>query len=261
MELNLQGKNVLVVASSQGLGKEIARSFVLEQANVMISGRNEQKLIEVKNELALLNKGRVEYCVCDVTDAGSILHLVETALARFGGIDILINNSGGPKSGSFEEMTDEDWVQAFNLNLLSYVRTIREVVPHMKRSGGRIINIASSSIKSPIPNLILSNTFRVGIAGLSKSLANELAPHNILVNTIAPGRIETDRVIQLDNISAAKKNMSVEAVQRASKSSIPLNRYGTPKEFANAVIFLASEASSYITGTSILVDGGKTPVL
>ncbi|MGF9741375.1 SDR family oxidoreductase, partial [Priestia megaterium] len=169
---------------------------------------------------------------------------------------ILINNAGGPPSGKFEQFSDEDWEKAFELNLLSYIRLIRGALPYLKKQGGRIINIASSSIKQPIPGLILSNTFRLGIVGLTKTLAEELAPFNILINTVAPGRIATDRVAFLDQTKADKLGTTREEVAKASRETILLKRYGTPEEFANVVTFLVSEASTYMTGSSFLVDGG-----
>ena len=169
---------------------------------------------------------------------------------------LFIKNVGGPPGGTFEELSDEDWEHAFQLNLLSYVRNIRAVLPELKKSGGKIINVASTSIKQPIPGLLLSNTFRLGIVGLTKTLADELAQYNILINTVAPGRIATDRVDYLDQLSADKRNVSKEQVKEESLKKIPLGRYGTPEEFANIVTFLASDVNSYVTGSSILVDGG-----
>lgn len=257
MKLGLENKVALVAASSQGLGKAIAEQLLSEGAKVMITSRSEEKLQTVQNEMEKMHTGRVAYYPADITKAEDIKTLVQKTKEKFGKVDILINNAGGPPSGSFERLTDEDWENAFHLNLLSYVRLIREVLPDLKVNGGRIINVVSSSIKEPIPGLILSNSFRLGVVGLAKSLADELAPYNILVNNIAPGRIATDRVAQLDQIKADKEEIPVEVVEKNSKRSIPLGRYGDPKEFANAVVFLASEASSYITGSSIAVDGGK----
>lgn len=167
----------------------------------------------------------------------------------------MVNNAGGPTGGNFEKISDEDWQKSFELNLFSYVRIIREVLPDMKKGGGRIINIASTSIKQPIPGLILSNTFRLGIVGLSKTLSVELAPYYILINTVAPGRIATERTNHIDQMNADKQGISREAAAEQSKKTIPLERC-TPEEFAKVVTFLVSEASTYITGSSVLVDGG-----
>lgn len=257
MELGLNGKTALVVASSQGLGKAIASSLVSEGVNVMLASRNEEQLESVKHELAALEKGKVSHIRCDITNPADIRKMVEKTKAEFGRLDILINNAGGPPAGSFEEMTDEHWQNAFELNLLSYIRIIREALPLLKVNGGKIINIASSSIKEPIPGLILSNTFRTGIVGLSKTLASELAPFNILINTVGPGRIATDRVKHLDEVNASKTGIPREEIENLEKKTIPLQRYGRPEEFANVVTFLVSDANSYMTGSSFLVDGGK----
>lgn len=256
MDLNLKAKVALVVASSQGLGKAIAEELVKEGAFVMLTSRDKEKLQVVKEELEQLGTGKVAYYPADITNADEIKSLVQVTRETFGKIDILVNNAGGPPAGPFEQFSDEDWQKAFELNLLSYIRVIREVLPDLKQEGGRIVNLASSSIKIPIPGLILSNTFRTGIVGLTKSLAEELAPYNILINTVAPGRIATDRVAFLDEVKAKKTGKTREEVENQSKQSIPLGRYGRPEEFAKVVTFLLSDASSYVTGSSILVDGG-----
>ncbi|MEH7122211.1 SDR family oxidoreductase [Bacillus sp. JJ1773] len=256
MDLNLHNKVALVIASSQGLGKAIATQLVKEGANVMLTSRDAEKLANVKNELEALNKGKVSYCPADITKVEDIKTLVRKTNEVFGKIDILINNAGGPPVGSIESLSDKDWQDAFELNLLSYIRIIREVLPDLKEAGGRIVNIASSSVKQPIPGLILSNTFRTGIVGLAKTLAEELAPYNILVNTVSPGRIATERVAHLDQVNAERLGVTKEQVKERAQNNIPLKRYGTPEEFANVVTFLVSDASTYVTGSSILVDGG-----
>lgn len=256
MEFHLDGKVALVVASSQGLGRAVAEELLKEGANVMITGRDEQKLIGVKNELERIGRGKVGYQKVNISNEHEIRELVSNTVEKFGTIDILVNNAGGPPAGSFETITDEDWVASFELNLLSYIRLIRQSLPYLKSNGGKIINIASSSIKEPIPGLILSNTFRTGIVGLSKTLAQEFAPYNILVNTVAPGRIATDRVKHLDQVNADKLGVERSLVEQQVKEAIPLKRYGTPEEFARIVVFLASDANTYMTGSSFLVDGG-----
>lgn len=261
MDLQLENKVALVVASSQGLGKAIATQLVKEGTNVMITSRNTEKLQAVKEELLALNAGKVEYHTADITNVDEIKALVARTREVYGKIDILINNAGGPPGGTFDNFSDEDWQNAFELNLLSYIRMIREVLPDLKKEGGKIINVASSSIKQPIQGLILSNTFRLGVVGLAKTLAEELAPHNILINTVAPGRIATDRIEYLDQLKAERQNITKEQIQEQSLKAIPLSRYGTPEEFANVVTFLASSASSYVTGSSILVDGGLVKAL
>ncbi|MFC7393264.1 SDR family oxidoreductase [Scopulibacillus cellulosilyticus] len=257
MDLELKGKNALVMASSQGLGKAIAEQLVREGVNVMIASRSEEKLQKVAQELSAIGRGKAAYIKADVTKEEDLNSAVVKTVNQYGGIDILINNAGGPPSGSFLEMTDEDWQHSFTLNLLSYVRLIRQAVPIMeKRGGGRIINIASSSIKQPITNLVLSNTFRLGIVGLTKTLAEELAPKNILIHTVAPGRIATDRVEYLDKARAEQTGLALEEVRKQAEKGIPLGRYGQPEELAKVVAFLVSGACTYMTGSSILVDGG-----
>ena len=169
MDLGLKNKVALVIASSQGLGKAVAKELVKEGAHVMLTSRSEDKLAEVKEELEALHGGKVAF-PCDITKNEDIQKLVVRTHEVFGKIDILLNNAGGPPSGKFDSFSDEAWQQAFELNLLSYIRIIREVLPDLRKEGGRIVNIASISVKTPLPNLVLSNTFRNGIVGLSKTL-------------------------------------------------------------------------------------------
>jgi 3-oxoacyl-[acyl-carrier protein] reductase len=261
MDLNLSGKIALIAASSQGLGFAIAEQLVKEGANVMISGRDEEKLQLKVEELRIAGPGKAAYQKADLTNVGQIKHLVAKTVDTFGRIELLVNNAGGPPTGSFEDFTDDDWQRAFELNLLSYIRMIREALPFLKQRGGKILNIASSSIKVPIPGLILSNTFRTGIVGLSKTLASELAPYNILINTIAPGRIATERTIHIDQVNAEKQAVDIKTVEERMKAEIPLKRYGTPEEFAKTAVFLLSDANTYMTGSSFLVDGGMIKAL
>jgi 3-oxoacyl-[acyl-carrier protein] reductase len=256
MDLQLTGKIALIVASSKGLGKAIAKQLAAEGCDVMLTSRSAGQLAVARQHLLPSAKGRVECSPCDITNLDDIQKLVAETRERLGPVDILINNAGGPPGGGFDQVDDAAWQAAFELNLLSYVRLIREVLPDMKQKGGRIINVTSSSIKQPIPGLILSNAFRMGILGLAKSLADELAPYNILVNTVAPGRIATDRTNYLDQLKADKRGVSKEQVVAESLQNIPLKRYGETEEFARVVCFLASGASSYVTGSTLMVDGG-----
>lgn len=261
MDLGLSGKNALVIASSQGLGKAIATELVKEGANVMLTSRNEEKLAQVKAELESLGEGKVAYYPCDITKPDEIKALVRQTQKELGTIQILLNNAGGPPSGTFDDFTDEDWQDAFELNLFSYIRIIREVLPDLRKDGGRIVNIASISVKKPIENLILSNTFRNGIVGLSKTLAEELGPDNILVNVAAPGTIATGRIQHLNEKNAEKTGASVQEVEEKQRKDISLGRLGTPEEFAKAVTFLLSEANGYITGETLLIDGGMAKTI
>ncbi len=256
MDLQLTGKVALVVASSKGLGKAIAEQLAMEGCDVMLTSRDAGQLENARQQVAEKAKGRVECFPCDITRADDIEALVSVTRERLGSINILINNAGGPPGGGFDQVDDAAWQAAFELNLLSYVRLIRNVLPDLKEQGGRIINVTSASIKQPIPGLILSNVFRMGIVGLAKTLADELAPFNVLINTVAPGRIATDRTAYLDQFNADKRGVSKEQVVSEALQRIPLKRYGETEEFAKVVCFLASGASSYMTGTTITVDGG-----
>ncbi|WP_026909234.1 SDR family oxidoreductase [Paucisalibacillus globulus] len=263
MELGLEGKSVIVMAASKGLGKATALQFAKEGAHVVISSRNEVDLIAAVKEIQeSTSNNNVTYKTCDVTNSKNIKELVQFAADKNGTIDVLVNNAGGPPAGGFEKFDDAAWQNAFELNLLSYVRAIREVLPYMQRQKrGHITNFTSSSMKQTIDDLILSNTFRAGVVGLAKSLSQELANDNILINTIGPGRIATDRVAQLDQIRADKLDMTYEEVKASTEGSIPIGRYGQPEEFAKQAVFLCSAANTYVTGQTLLVDGGLVKAL
>ncbi|MCF6092662.1 SDR family oxidoreductase [Microaerobacter geothermalis] len=262
MDLKLKGQVAIVTASSKGLGKATALQLALEGAKVAISSRNQEELERTAKEIREASGQPVLIVPSDVTKAEDIENLVNRTVEEFGGVDILINNAGGPPAGTFDDFSDADWIRAFELNLLSFIRTIRAVLPHMrKKQYGRIVNFASSSFKQPIDGLILSNTFRTGIIGLSKTLASELAKDGILINTIGPGRVATDRLIQLDQIRGDKLGISREEVRKQMETQIPLGRYGEPEEFAKAVVFFASGANTYITGQALLVDGGMVKAI
>ena len=262
MDLGLYGRVALVAASSRGLGRAIATGLATEGARVMISGRDETSLAETAGEIREDTGAEVDYHAADLTRVDDIRALVERTAERFGGVDTLITNAGGPPAGSFDTVSDEDWHSAFELNLMSVVRLIRETLPHMREKRyGRIVNVASSSIKQPIENLMLSNAFRAAIAGLAKNLSFELAPDGILINTLGPGRISTERSAAIDASQAESLGVSVEEVRGEVEARIPLGRYGTPEEFARVAVFLACPANSYVTGQAFLVDGGMVKAL
>jgi 3-oxoacyl-[acyl-carrier protein] reductase len=262
LDLGLEGKVALVTAASKGLGRAIATELAREGASVMISSRDVEALSKTAGEIREETGAEVAYLAADLTSAGDIEALVSHATSRFGGVDVLVNNTGGPPPGTFEELDDEAWQGAFEQVLMSLIRCVRAVLPVMReRGGGRIVNVASSSVKQPIEALTLSNTFRTGLAGLAKNLSIELAPDGILVNTLGPGRIATARSQGMDASQAESRDVSVEEVRAEFEARIPLGRYGTPEEFARVAAFLASPANSYVTGQAILVDGGMIRAL
>lgn len=262
MELGMQGKVAVVAAASQGLGKAVALAFAREGASVVICGRHADKIEAAAAEIRQETGARVVGVAADVTRPEEIRRFIDAAVAEFGRIDTLVCNSGGPTAAPFEQLNDEQWEQAIQLNLLSVVRLIRTALPHLKESGvGRIISLASSSVRQPIVDLVLSNTIRLGLHGLVKTLADELAPYGILVNTVGPGRIETDRVRSIDEGRAKKVGVTAEEQRRQVEQTIPLGRYGEPEEFARYVVFLGSPANSYVTGQALMVDGGMTRAL
>jgi 3-oxoacyl-[acyl-carrier protein] reductase len=262
MDLDLTGKVALVTAASKGLGRATATQLAAEGARVMISSRGEEQLARTAAEIAESTGAQVEHYAADVSDASGLDRLVGETEQRLGGIDVLVNNAGGPRPGGFDALDDAAWQEAFELNLMSTVRLIRGVLPHMRERGwGRIVTIASSSIKQPIENLLLSNTYRVAILGLAKSLAIEFAPDGVLINTVGPGRIATDRVAGMDATRAEKAGISVEEVRRQTEKAIPVGRYGTAEEFGKVAAFLVSGANTYLTGQHFLVDGGMVKAI
>lgn len=262
MDLELTGKVALVTAASKGLGRATATQLAAEGARVMISSRGEKQLAATAAEIREATGAEVAHCAADVSKADDLERLLQATEQRLGGVDVLVNNAGGPRAGGFDAIDDAAWQEAFELNVLSSVRLIRGVLPHMRQQGsGRIVTIASSSIKQPIENLLLSNTYRVALVGLAKSLSTELAPDGILINTLGPGRIATDRVAGLDAGRAKAAGISIEAVRAQSQQNIPLGRYGTAEEFGKVAAFLVSGANTYLTGQAFLVDGGMVRAL
>jgi 3-oxoacyl-[acyl-carrier protein] reductase len=256
VDLELNGKVALVAASSQGLGRAVAMAFGREGARVVMCGREQATLDTAADDVRQAG-GEVLAVVADVTNPQDIERLVATAIERLGRIDVLVTNSGGPSPGTFDRVTDDQWNAAFELTLMSSVRLVRQVLPVMReQGGGAIVMMASSSVKQPIPNLLLSNVLRAGVAALSKSLADELAPEGVRVNTLVPGRIGTQRIDQLDRANADRLGISIEEQRQQQQKLIPMGRYGDVREFADAAVFLASARASYITGATLQVDGG-----
>lgn len=262
MDLNLTGKRAIVMAASRGLGYASALALAREGCNLVICSRDVTRIRAAADMIARETRQRVHPIAADVSGEHEAQRLVDTAVAEYGGLDIVVHNAGGPPAGEFATIDEAQWQKAFEQNLLSLVRIVHAAVPALRREGGgRIITIASSSIKQPIPNLVLSNALRAGIWGLAKTLSRELAADKILVNVIAPGRIQTERIDELDRVTADKAGKSLDEVKRASAANVPLGRIGRPEELANLVVFLASDAASYITGQAITVDGGAGTAL
>ena len=258
MQLGLNDKVAIVLAASKGLGRASAEALAAEGASVTIGARDRNVLEQAADEIRQASGSRVLAMATDVTKTEDIESLVAATVREFGRIDILVNNAGGPPAGKFEQFGDEQWQTAFDLNLMSTVRLIRQVIPHMRKiGGGRIINIVSTSVKQPIENLLLSNAIRSGVVGLAKTLSSELAPDSITVNNVCPGRILTDRARQIYKINEqVQQGMSEADALKGVAKDIPLGRLGQPSELGALVAFLASEQAAYITGTTIQVDGG-----
>jgi 3-oxoacyl-[acyl-carrier protein] reductase len=259
MDFGLAGRVALVTAASRGLGFASAIALVAEGASVVICARGAKQLEQAASDLRahLAKDAQVETMAVDVSLPGAATELVERAIARFGRLDVLVNNAGGPPPGGFTKVGDEDWERAFQLTLMSAVRLIRAALPLLQASGqGRVINLVSTSVKQPIDDLVLSNALRAAVVGLAKTLSRELAGSGVTVNNVLPGIILTDRQRELRGADAARRGISFEIAIEEVGRSIPAGRVGQPEEVGALVAFLASAQAAYITGTSIQVDGG-----
>jgi 3-oxoacyl-[acyl-carrier protein] reductase len=257
MDLGLKDRVAIVAASSTGLGKAVALGLAREGAKLALCARTAQMLDETAAEIRGATGVDVFARATDVTSEAEVHAFVAAAHERFGRVDICVANAGGPPSKSFAETSIEDWRKSAELNLMSTVHLAKETLPLMQaRKWGRFIVVTSVSVKQPIDGLILSNSIRAGVSGLVKTLANEYGPHNILVNNVCPGFTATARLLDLSSALAAKQGVAAKDIEARWASQAPLGRIGQPEEFANVVVFLASERASYVTGTSIAVDGG-----
>jgi len=256
MDLNVKDRAAMVAASSKGLGYGVAKALAADGAKVSMCSRTEADINAAAGRLADETGAETLATACDVTDPAAIQKWVDRTVEKWGQVNMLLVNAGGPPAGLFKELTDEQWQAGFNLTLMSSIRMIRAVIPHMP-SGSAILTVTSSSVKEPIPRLALSTVMRSGVVGLVKTLADELADDGIRVNNLIPGRIDTDRVAQLDANTAEKTGKSVAEVRAQAEQSIPLKRLGTIDDFGKAGAFLLSPAADYITGADLVVDGGK----
>jgi 3-oxoacyl-[acyl-carrier protein] reductase len=263
METGLAGRVAFVGGSSKGIGRAIAAALAREGCRVMISSRNEEHLAEAEEFIRAEAPGaEVSHLVCDMSKPEDIKAAIEKTAGAFGRLDVLVNNAGGPPTGSFEDLDDRYWSYAIDQNLLSAVRCVREALPHLKRSGtGRVVNVTSVAVKQPIDGLILSNATRVAVVGMAKTLSRELAPFGITVNNVAPGNIATERLMSLIEERARRAGVEVADAVAVEEQRVPMGFLGEPADVANLVVFLASDAARYVTGVTVQVDGGATTAL
>jgi len=258
MDLELEGDSALVTASSSGLGKASATALAREGANVVINGRDEGRLAEAQREIQEVAAGEVHIQPGDLTQKEDIEQLVETTVDEFGGLDHLVTSAGGPPSGPFLETSDEDWYYAFDLLVMSVVRLIRNAEPELRKSdGGTVINITSRSVKEALDSLVLSNSVRMSVIGLEKTLSRELAPE-VRVNAVLPGSHETSRIENLIEAAVDRGEFdSYEEGMEARGESVPIKRIGEPMELGDTVAYLCSDRAGYINGESVVIDGGS----
>jgi len=258
VDLGIAGRVALVTGASSGLGRAIAKELAAEGVSVALVARRAEEVSRVAAEITSDSRARTIALVADVTDNDAIASAVQQAKSTLGPIDILVANAGGPPSTLFESTTYKQYVSAIELNLLSSIRLAQLVVPGMRsRQWGRVVFLSSTAAKQPIASLILSNTARAGLAGFAKTLANECAHDNVLVNTILTGHFDTDRAMSLAAVRSQREHRSIDEVLSERRRLIPLGRAGDPAEMAAAVAFLCSERASFITGVALAVDGGQ----
>ena len=257
MDLGLNGKIALVAAASKGLGRAVAEELAAEGASLVLCARGNDELQATCAAIEKAHGVPVLGIAANVAEPADVARVVQAALARFGRVDVLVTNAGGPPAGTFDALSPEIWQAATHLLLTSVVELTRAVLPGMKAQGwGRILNITSISVKQPVANLMLSNSLRAAVTGMARTLATEVAPFGITVNNILPGYTRTERVVSLAEAAAAREGISAADATARWEAEIPMRRLGEPREFAALTAFLCSERASYITGTSVPVDGG-----
>lgn len=262
MNLDLKNKRAVVCGSTQGIGKAVAMELAGMGANVTLIARNEESLKKTKAELPVSGNQQHSYLCVDFTDTKKLKELIDAFIQRTGPVNILINNTGGPAAGPINTAKTEEFEAAFSQHLICNHILAQACIDGMKNSGyGRIINIISTSVKQPLPNLGVSNTIRAAVANWAKTMANELAKYNITVNNVLPGATSTQRLSSIIDNKALKTSTSNDAVKKEMMHEIPMGRFAEASEIASAVAFLASPAASYITGINVPVDGGRTGCL
>ena len=260
MYLNLKNKNAIVCASSQGLGKAAAIDLAKEGVNLAICSRDQEKIDKAKEEILQKTDHNIKVMAlkADLDSLEDIQIFLQEVEQSLGEVDILVNNTGGPPPSTFEQISDEDWQNAFNSTMMSAIRLSRALVPNMKKKEwGRIINISSVSVKTPVNGLFLSNSLRMGVLGWAKALADELAAHGITVNTVCPGYTRTERVEAILESQSSSSGLSKEEIEKTIADNIPMKRVGEAEDLAGLITFLASEKANYMTGLAVQVDGGS----
>jgi 3-oxoacyl-[acyl-carrier protein] reductase len=257
MDYGLKNKVALVAASSRGLGKAVAWALAREGTKLVICARNKKTLEETADEILMETGVTVFPLAMDLSDPERIDWLVAETMDLFGKVDILVTNAGGPPSGSLYELDDNQWKKSIDLTLMSVIRLTKSVIPAMKEQNwGRIIHLASITVKQPVPGMLLSNTIRPAVIGFSKSIAEEVAGYQITVNAVCPGHFSTNRLKELMENKARQSKLSVKQIEKELIDQVPLRRIGNPEEFGQLVAFLASEKAGYLTGATIQIDGG-----
>ncbi|MDD2589479.1 MAG: SDR family oxidoreductase [Fermentimonas sp.] len=256
MEFNLQGKTAIIGGSSKGLGKACAIALAREGVNIVLCARNSDALNQTQKEIESFGVGVLSLSV-DMANVDDNKRIVDEAANRFGGVDILVNNSGGPKPGTFRDITEDDLDDAYNSVLKYNIRMINLCLPYMEKKGwGRIINIASVTVKEPAPNMVLSNIFRSAVASYAKTISKELISKGVTINTVCPGYFKTDRVTQLIEVRSAVDGISVEEYEQKAIQDFPHKRYMDPQELGDLVCYLCSDQARSVNGTTIQIDGG-----